>query len=457
MRSILRFAPFSSLGVFRFGIYFSFANACNWMIMLGAPMVLLAEHLGATPFQVGLLYSSAFLMLPVQVGATAFLPYLGFRRQLLIGWGARSVFILVPIVISILGPEAGSGGLLTLYILTVFTFCFFRSFGAAALLPWLYAILPENTRGRYFGTDSMATGSAGILILILSGSLFGFFSAYTAFALLFSITLFAAICSLFFVSRLPDGDRPVVIPLTRLLRRAPRLCLEPGKFRHYLGLQVLYAAVGFAFVPFSVFYLRAELGLSQSFILFLTALQFLGMTSVSFVLREWVDRIGAKPFFLISHLATISFQFCWIILVAFPHRFEAGLPLVYLIVGVAMACFMTANFKYLPQICEGRERALAVSVFSAVVGFLGGIAATLWGFLLKDAATGGIDRFWFLAYFTTAMLVQCYLFYAYTKLRELRRDVDSLPARGWLVRPFRYLVTLIDLVDRDGSNRPSTK
>lgn len=455
MRRFLQSPPFAGLGVFRYGVYFSFANALAWMILLGTPMVLLAEQLGATPFQVGLLYSSAFLMLPVQVAATGLLPHLGFKRQMLLGWGSRSIFILVPIGIALVRPEERGGALLQLYILSVFAFCFLRSIGAAALVPWLYDILPEDRRGRYFGTDSLVVGMAGIITLVSSSVLFNVLSAYSAFALLFGMTLFAAVCSVLCITKLPDGVRPQIIGFRHLMQRAAALCFEKSGFRRHLRLQILYAGVGFAFVPFSVFYLRAELGLSQSYILTLTAIQFFGMTAASFVVKEWVDRIGAKPFFVLSHVATVSFQLCWIVIVALPNRFEAALPLVYLLVGFAMAAFGTANFKYLPQVCDSKERALAVSVFSAVVGFIGGLASTLWGLILKDPSTGGMDQDAFVAYFAFALVAQSYLLYAYARLEELRPSVQSLPARGWLARPFRYLINFINLVEpRDKPSPP---
>lgn len=436
------------LGIFRFGIYFSFANSFNWMIMLGTPMILLGEKLGASPFQVGLLYSSAFLLLPIQIAATAILPHLGFKMQVLWSWAARSLFVLVPIGISIVGPEEPAPALLTIYIVAVFAFCFFRSIGATALIPWLYTIIPENKQGRYFGTDALVVGIGGIITLVFSSLLFALLPAYDAFTVLFTLTVIASVACVFFISKLPNGERPVVVPISKLLQTAADLCLKAGDFRSYLRLQIIYACVGYAFVPFSIFYLSTELGYSQSYILSLTALQFFGMTATAFVLKEWSDRIGAKPFFLISHAATILFQFAWLILIVFPGTLEPLLPVVYLIVGMAMATFVTSNFKYLPQLCKPEDRAIAVSVYSAVVGLTGGIASTLWGFLLKDSTTGDIDRNWFIFYFALALTFQVFLLYAFIKLRETRSHLDAIPQRGWLVRPFRFMVALIDLVER---------
>jgi hypothetical protein len=52
---------------FRPGLVFAFFNALAWQIGIGTPMVLFAEQLGATPFEVGLAYSFVFVLTPVQI------------------------------------------------------------------------------------------------------------------------------------------------------------------------------------------------------------------------------------------------------------------------------------------------------------------------------------------------------------------------------------------------------
>ncbi len=67
-----------ALAPYRAGLLFGFFNALTWQIGIGTPMVLFAERLGASSFQVGLAYSFVFLLTPVQVVATALLPHYGF-------------------------------------------------------------------------------------------------------------------------------------------------------------------------------------------------------------------------------------------------------------------------------------------------------------------------------------------------------------------------------------------
>ena len=443
----------SSLYPFRFGIYFSFWNSFVWMTATGTPMILMAEHIGASPFHTGLLYAAVFLFLPVQVVATVLLPRLGYKRQLIGAWGVRMLFLSIPLGIALLAPEAPGQGYLVAYIVAIFGYCFVRAIGACALLPWLFEILPEGRRGKYFSMDSIVVGCAGIIGLLLSSLLFYSLPPYTGFALLFGIAFAASALSLFLLSKMPNGRRPVVTPLRRLLRRSPELCFRPSYFRRFLHWQLLYSVVGFAFVPFSLYYMKASLEFSQSYIFFLTALQFLGMSLVSFMIRDWVDRVGVKLIFTFSHLLTLSFQVFWLAMLLFPGRLEGLLPFVCMLVGGAMATFLTASNKYLPLICRARERALSIAVLSALVGLIGGLSVTLWGFVLKDETTGSINQEAFILYFVICILVQLYLIFGFCRMRDQSGSAEAIPVSGMMVRPFRYLSALINLVEAPSRKR----
>ncbi|MFI5356817.1 MAG: hypothetical protein ACHQ4G_05735 [Opitutales bacterium] len=95
---------------FRSGLVFAFFNALVWQVAIGTPMVLFAERLGASSFQVGLAYSFIFLQTPLLVLLTALIPRFGFKAVSLGGWAARSVFLLLPLGLAILAPEVGPPG-----------------------------------------------------------------------------------------------------------------------------------------------------------------------------------------------------------------------------------------------------------------------------------------------------------------------------------------------------------
>src|SRR6187549_579451 len=90
------------LAPFRPGLVFAFFNAFAWQIGIGTPMVLFAEQLGATPFEVGLAYSFVFILTPIQIISTALLPRYGFKALMLGGWRTRSFFLAVPAILAVL-------------------------------------------------------------------------------------------------------------------------------------------------------------------------------------------------------------------------------------------------------------------------------------------------------------------------------------------------------------------
>ena len=115
---------------------FGFFNALTWQIGIGTPMVLFCEQLGASPFQVGLAYSFVFLLTPIQILATALLPRYGYKRVMLGGWAARTVFLIVPVWLAIVAQRWGlQPWMAPALVGSVFGFCFFRTIGAAAIMP----------------------------------------------------------------------------------------------------------------------------------------------------------------------------------------------------------------------------------------------------------------------------------------------------------------------------------
>src|SRR3954466_1320790 len=189
---------------FRPGLTFAFFNALAWQIGIGTPMVLFAEQLGATPFQVGLAYSFVFVLTPVQIISTALLPRFGFKALMLGGWRTRSFFLGVPAALAIVALQSGEHPwMVTALVASVFFFCVFRSIGAASGVSWFYAILPENVRGRYFASDKFLSAVAGVVTLLASATLFLVLPVYWALLVQYLIALLGSTISYFALKKLP--------------------------------------------------------------------------------------------------------------------------------------------------------------------------------------------------------------------------------------------------------------
>ena len=440
------------LAPFRAGLVFGFFNALTWQIGIGTPMVLFAERLGASSFQVGLAYSFVFLLTPVQVAATALLPRYGFKRLSLGGWSARSLFLAIPIGLALLAPDIGRPWMINTLIWRVFFFCFFRSIGTAAMTTWFIGFLPPGVRGRYFANDQFLSGIAGVGTLIACSVLFALLPIYTALLVQYVIALTGSTLSYYSLKRLPDIEKPAAISLRSVLRDTPKHLFAPSPFRHYVWLAVWYTVIATPIPPFAAYYLKVGAQLSPGKIMMFEVLRYSGVIFGAWLLRRRIDITGARPFFLLSlGLIAIAAVGWWLFL---RHTISGLMVMfgIYFVVGLGWVCWTIANLNYLPKIIPAEERALFVSIHGAATSCIGGCAPILWGLVLKGSGPDGaptIDGGVFQWFFASVLASACVLSVLVARLHEdTKTSVEPIIIGNAILNPFRaasYLVNLIDL------------
>lgn len=439
------------LAPFRAALVFGFFNALTWQIGIGTPMVLFAQQLGATAFQVGLAYSFVFLLTPVQVFATALLPRFGFKRVSLGGWGARSVFLAVPVWLALLAPETGRPWMVNTLIWSVFLFCLFRSIGAAAMTSWFYGFLPPGVRGRYFASDQMLSGIAGVGTLVACAALFALLPIYTALLVQYAIALVGSTLSYYSLKRLPDVEKPGKISLGSVLRDTPRHMFARSDFRSYLWCAVTFAAITTSIPPFAAYYLAVAGQRSPGEIMLFEVLRYSGVILGAFLIRGRIDAHGARPFFLAGLGLYAVVAVVWWVYLQQGMDGLSTLFAVYFLVGLAAVCWNVANLHYLPQLVPADERALYVSIHGAVTSCLGGSAPILWGLFMRSTGpdgSPGISTGVFQIYFVVLLAGVGVLVVWVRRLREdASRKVEPLLDGQDLLRPFRAAVSLVNLVD----------
>ena len=430
---------------------FSFFNASTFLIGLGTPLVLLASEIGASSFEVGLMYAFVFLLLPVQIIATAFLPHLGYKKQVILAWIARGSSLVIPFYLAVLAPESPERWMVNLLVISSFLFCFFRTFGSCALPPMLYAILPDSVRGRYFSTDQAITGIAGILMLVLFSALFKWVDTYTAFAWQYAYALLAVVMTLYYMSRIKDPQKPVRTSVKDIAIETPTLCLRRSPFRQYLIYMFVSALMGTAFVPLTAYYLKTEADLGMDTILMLTAIQYGGAILGTTIMRNRIDKIGAKPVFRLSLVLAACISTYWFFLVTglFPFL-KHGLAVAYFLFGLSASQWLSAHLKYMPRVCEEEKQALHISIHAAAIGIIGGIAPIFWGYMVRmPGARPGVQEDVFAFFFLALLVSQLVLFFYTPKLTSVHRERPALLLSAALIRPFRYVGQLINLVPPD--------
>lgn len=437
---------------YRSGLVFGFFNALVWQIAIGTPMVLFAEELGATSFQVGMAYSFVFLQTPLLVFSTALLPRFGFKRVAMGGWAARSLFLAVPLWLAILAPDEAAPWMVNAFIGSVFFFSFFRTIGASAVTPWIYGFLPPGLRGRYFASDQMISGIAGVGTLVACATLFAFLPIYTALLIQYGISSLGSVLSYLAMGKLPDIERPTTISLKHVVQATPRHMFAPSPFRRYLWLATWYAVTITAIPPFTAYFLKVDAHMNSGRIMLFEVLRYLGVIAGAWLLRRRIDHTGAKPFFLLSLVLYAAVAVVWLLFLNGLAGHGAVLFGLYFVLGLGAVCWNLANLSYLPKVVPAAERALFVSIHGAVTACLGGCAPILWGLVLRRTnadGTPGIDGTMFQVFFGFLIVSVTVLSVLLARLHEDKKThVEPLIIGNALLRPFRaasYLVNLIDL------------
>lgn len=428
---------------------FGFFNAVNWQVALGTPMVLLVEALGGSTFQVGLCYAFVFLMAPIQVFATALLPKYGFKRMMMSGWGLRALFLLPCIVIAAFGKHGHTAPwMIYAMIGSVFCFVFFRSLGSCAWMPWMYKLLPEQLRGRYFASEQVTSGIASVGILLLCSILFKVLSPYDAFIVEYSVAFVGAALSWFALRKMHDTERPTTISLARVVDETPGICLKPGDFRRFLWVSCWYGFVTTAISPFGIYFLKVELHVLPGDILTYSTAQYCGVILMSLLLRGEIDRRGPRPFFFAAGLGYAALALFWIALLVFRFDARSYFPLVYLWLGMVSALWVSANLNYLPSVVPPDNRPLVLAVQGAATAFISGLAPVVWGLLLKEEGpTPAMNRTAFIVFFVFVLLSMAGIVAWMRRFRYPTGKTEKLEFGDLVLRPhraFSYLITLVD-------------
>jgi MFS family permease len=215
--------------------------------------------------------------------------------------------------------------------------------------------------------------------------------------------------------------------------------------------------MGTAFVPLKAYYLKVEAGLGADQILVFTALQYCGAIAGTLIMRNRIDRFGVKPVFRLSLFLGATISIFWYLYVTRIPALSVGLPVAYFLFGISASQWIAAHLKYLPRVCDQKRQALHVSVHSAVIGIIGGLAPIFWGFFVKmPDAQPGVRIEYFGIFFLVLLAAQLILFFYVTNLTSKHRERPALHNSSTILRPFRYLGNMVTVIpERPNKQRPT--
>ncbi len=361
--------------------WFSLFNAVSFQISLGSPMILYAKSLGATATVLGIVAAMGPLLTTAQIPAARHLGRIGYRRFVLMGWGSRTIFIFLIAAVPLMA-FLNNLGKIAVVVFSLFVFNLLRGISSGAWLPWLTDLIPQDVRGRFLSRDQLFMHVGSLVALMLSGLILHGNAHPWQFSLVFVISACGGVASLLFLNRIPDIPAHETINKSNM--RVPwREIVAYPPFLRLVIFNGLFAFTAGSLGVFTVAFLKARIGYSESRILYLTTLTFVGALMTLPLIGRVLDRIGSKPILRLSLAVYALIVLAWALLasgvIAPSLILIAGL---HFAAGIAGPNFNLANVRITMNTMPQMGRSHFFAIFSVISSLMLGLGPLLWGICL---------------------------------------------------------------------------
>ena len=361
---------------------FATFNAFSFQIVLNSPMVLYGKSLGASATVLGIIAGMMPLLVIFQIPAAQYIDRIGYRRFVYAGWGTRVTFIfgmaLVPLTGFFLNPTTQ----LALLLMLLFGFNLSRGISSCAWLPWIAQLVPEAVRGRYLAREAASVNLASCATFLLAALCLAGSSRPWQFAVLFSWSAVMGAASLVFLKRIPDCSPPAQVQASRapvpwgeIFRFAP--------FRKLLRMVVAWSVAYGGMTAFTVVFLKTQTSLSESAILVVNSVSFLGGLCSLWFLGSRLDHLGSKPVLAFSLLTWVGVVAGWGVLAGglLPPRLDMILVLQFLM-GLFAALVQMASTRLAMAVIPPMGRNHFFALYSVLGSVALGLSPILWGLFI---------------------------------------------------------------------------
>ena len=425
--------------------WFAIFNALSYQMILGSPMVLYAQSLGASATVLGIVAGMMPLLVIFQIPAASHIGRVGYKRFVFAGWGTRVVFIFVLALIPLAGEFLPGTTQLGLLLFLLFGFNLSRGISSAAWLPWITALVPFAVRGRYLAREAVCVHLASCVTLLLAAACLQARPSPWQFAVLFGFSALTGSVSLRFLKRIPDAEPPEKWTSSR--EPVPwREIAGYEPFRKLLRMNAAWSVAYGGLAAFTVAWLKLEAGYGEGRILLVTSLAFLGGLAGLLYFESRTDRFGSKPVLTFCLCAWIGIVLGWGLLAGrvLAPRFGIVLALE-LLMGFAYALVNMNNTRLAMVLAPEMGRSHFFALYSVVANLTHGLAPVGWGLLIdvfgaRQVVWFGVELNRFSLFFAGVLGIFLLTLWLCRRLDEPKaRDMDELirellasPQRLWL-------------------------
>jgi MFS family permease len=369
---------------------FATFNALSFQIILGSPMILYAKNLGASATVLGIITGMLPLLVIFQIPAANYIGRIGYKKFVYAGWGSRVIFVFLIALIpgmAFLKSETK----LALILFLLFIFNLLRGISSCAWLPWISSLVPTSVRGKFLATDQAFIGVASCAAFIVSALVLGEHPRAFQFAILFLISGVNGVISLYFLKRIPDVPVPDEVRTSR--QPVPWLAmLNHPPFKKLLIMNLGWSAAYGGMSAFTVAFLKTQTTMSESTILVVSSVFFLGAL-VSLWFGRRMDQLGSKPVMIFASLLWLAIIAVWLLLAG---KYISPLPQLILalqfLMGLGASVFNMSNIRLAMVVTPEMGRNHFFALYSVVANLSLGLSPVLWGILID--LFYDLDRNW---------------------------------------------------------------
>jgi MFS family permease len=342
--------------------------------------------LGMNEFMIGILASMPFLVTVFQLPTSYFIEKSGGKKKISIRAAAVARLSWIPIFIFALLPFPKIETKTFVILAMIFFSYAFISISYVSWLSWISDLVPDETRGRFFGTRNMVCGAAGITVMIVFGNLLDFFKNNISWGLPlgFSITFMAAvslgILSLRFLSRISE------LPINKSYNKTPfvkqlSIPLKETNFRKFAIFSLFWSFSVYFASPFLTLYFLRELKFSYGFVATLGMISALSDMTGMWVWGKFSDKVKNKPIIHFAGWVAAFLPLAWVMVR--PGRIFIPIVL-HLIGGGFWAGINLCMNNLLLRVSPLENRSLFISIYSIMGGIGAATGPILAGLILKS-------------------------------------------------------------------------
>ena len=359
---------------------FATFNALSFQIILGSPMILYAKSLGASATVLGIITGMLPLLVIFQIPAANYIGRVGYKKFVYAGWGSRVIFIFAIALIPGMS-FLKNGTKLSLVLFLLFIFNLLRGISSCAWLPWISSLVPTPVRGKYLAADQAFIGVASCVAVLISAMVLGEQPLSLQFAAIFFISGINGAISLYFLNAIPDVPVPEEVRTSR--QPVPWLAmLQHPPFKRLLVMNLGWSAAYGGMSAFTVAFLKAQTTMTESTILVVTSVFFLGAL-VSLWFGRRLDRLGSKPVMIFASLLWLAIIAFWLLLAG---KYLTPRPFLILglhfCMGLGASVFNMSNIRLAMVITPEMGRNHFFALYSVVANLSLGLTPIVWGIVI---------------------------------------------------------------------------